>query len=474
MEFISYTIFPLIVFSLAVGTVLTGMVSLSTISSNIEKTEHRLPITLVVIAGILLLAGGILNSKNLQFASLGANFIETEYSSAYVWLSRLGSLAVVVLCIPYFISKLFLHKNKFNSNTSIPVIIIIFFGVSNFLLPGLFGHTIYIDHRSFYPILLIIAVYLTTHNNVEATLSALKRFLFLFLSISLLFLVIDSSRVLAPGYKGWIPGMNSRFWGLAPHANAIGPMAVLLLFLELLVKEKRKIFRLCVFGVAAAVLILAQSKTAIGAAFFGLAIVSYSRLGARTPTAKRHQLHWGHGAVLLLGILAFGALLVLSLTGVLDHAVSRFDGSGVANSVQTMSGRGVIWETAYREFLANPIFGYGPTLWDDDYRRSVSLNFAYHAHNQVLQSLAEAGLVGLVGLLAFATTMIVLSIRASGQTHGVSLAILMLFLFRSVTEVPLHPAGIGNGEMFLMIAMVCIWRIGNDAKYKTIRETGIK
>lgn len=474
MEFISYTIFPILAFVSACGVVLAGVLALSNISSRIEKAEHWIPIILVALAGMLMLAGGILNSKNLQYASLGANFIETDPSQAYVWLSRLGSVVVVTLCLPYFIAKLLLRKQEADSRLSLPVVAIIFFGISNFLLPGILGHVVGIDHRSFYPILFMLAVYLATQKSIDPVLNTLKWFLVLFLAVSLLFITIEPSRVLAPGYKGWIPGMNSRFWGLAPHANAIGPMAVLLLFLELLIPAKRKIFGLFVYAVAAAVLILAQSKTAIGAAFLGLAIIAFNRLGALIPNAKRKQLHWGHGTALFIAISAFGLLLVFSFTGLLDHAISRLNGSDITNSVQTMSGRTVIWDAAYREFLTSPIFGYGSTLWDDDYRRSIGLNFAYHAHNQALQSLAEAGLVGFLGLLFFVVTSIALSIRAAAPTRGVSLAILVLLLFRSVTEVPLHPSGIGNGEMFLMITLICIWRIGRNSNKLINPTAGIK
>lgn len=464
MEFLYYTVLPLIAFALTLAAVAVGALALSGISARIEATERWLPVVLVAIAGILLTAGGVLNSKNLQFASLGANFIETAPSQAFVWLSRLGSLAVVSVCVPYFIAKLLLRKKETNSRVSLPVAIIVFFGISNFLLPGLFGQVASVDHRSFYPIILMLAVHSATQNGVDPALKTLKWFLVLFLAVSLLFIVIDSSRVLAPGYKGWIPGMSSRFWGLAPHANAIGPMAGLLIFLELLVSEKRVVLRLFVFAIAAAVLLLAQSKTAIGAVMLGLAIVAYCRLAPSQTSNEPRKLHWGHGAALIFGILGSGLLLVLSMTGIIDHTLSRLDGSEISNSVQTMSGRSAIWETAFREFLANPIFGYGPTLWDENYRRSVGLNFAYHAHNQVFQTLAEAGFVGFVGLLAFILITIVLCVRASQPTRGISVAILLLFLFRCVTEVPLHPTGIGNGEMFMMIALICLWRTGNDSK----------
>ncbi len=419
-------------------------------------------------------ASGLLNARNLQYASLGAGFIESESSSVFLWVSRLTSLVLVAVTIPYFIVKAF-KQLSFQSRISWPLFIMAFFGFASFLLPGFFGTVPYFDHRSLYPFIVMIAVYLAAERNPNETLIAVKWSVVIFLIVSLAFIAVDYSRVMAPGYRGWIPGFSSRFWGLAPHANAIGPMAALVIFLEILCPSSYKLVRLGVFVCASAVLILAQSKTAIGASIIGLLIILYAKIEHRKSNEPRADfyLHGGHLLLLVAASAGTAAILVLANLGLLDKLLSRLDSIGVTSSVQSMSGRTIIWEAAWREYLNNPLFGYGPTLWDDAYRRSIGLNYAFHAHNQILQTMAASGTTGLIALLAFLFLALVRALQAYRITHGVSIAILVLIGFRVMTEVPLNPVGIGNGEMLSIVAMICIWHHARIPK-RTIQEPSTK
>lgn len=459
-NFIIFGIYALFAFCLAIGSVIFFSVALSSISARVLAFEKWFPIVLVAMIGFLMCAGGFLNARNLQYASLGAGFIESDRSSAYLWISRLTSIALVGLAIPYFVFKA-LQWFKHQRYISWPLFNIIFFSLSCFLIPCFLGAVPYLDHRALYPVLMMVAIYLVTENGSESALVAIKWSVFIFLIISLAFLVVDYQRVMAPGYRGWIPILNSRFWGLAPHANAIGPMAGLVVFLELLFPSRFRFVRFFIFTSAATVLILAQSKTSIAATVLGLFVIFYSRFGRLASERNRvgFVFHKGHLFLLVLGVF-FAALILFSANvGLLNKISSRLDAVGVTSSVESMSGRTIIWEAALREYRNNPIFGYGPTLWDDNYRRAIGLNYAYHAHNQILQTMAASGTLGLLGLLAFLLFTMRRALETCRLTDGVSVAIVILVLFRMVTEVPLSPTGIGNGEMLSIIAMICIWRI---------------
>lgn len=460
---IAYIFFiALIALALGLGVVAYLSVALTSISSRFEKFEYWLPTFLVLMAGLVMLAGGLLNSRNLQFASLGASFIDADSSPVYLWLSRLTSLTLIGLTLPYFIAKALKQLGK-STQISWPLIIIIIFGISSFLLPGFLGLIPYFDHRALYPVITMVAVYLAAKLNPLGTLRAIKWTVVAFLLASLAFIVIDSPRVLAPSYKGWLPGIGSRFWGLAPHANAIGPMAALIVFIEILCPARHKIIRLGVFACAALVLVLAQSKTAIAATAVGLGFIFYMHMTHRASDASPNsfQLHKGHLLLLTFGIAGGAALLVLVNLGMIDRFLNRLDSIGVTSSVQSMSGRTVIWEAALREYMNNPIFGYGPSLWGDEYRRAIGLNYAYHAHNQVLQTMAMAGTTGLIGLVTFLALTMLRAFQTCRATGGVSVALLVLLGFRVMTEVPLSPVGIANGEMMAIAAVLCTWHLAN-------------
>lgn len=435
-----------------------------------EKTLDRiLPAILVLLAGGLLIASGIIRDRDLQFGSLGHVIPQAEGSGAYRWISRIANLTVVALCVPHLLSKLMIFFSA-RQKLSWPVTLTLVFGVTSFLLPGLLGNKPGIDHRLMYPLLVMLVVLVASESGTETTLRLIKAVLITFFVASLLFIVIDPSRVLAPGYSGFIPGLNSRFWGLANHANAIGPMASLCIFLELYVASRLPIGRFIVIGLSVIVLALAQSKTAIGATIIGLLAILHFRSGHRGDVVRPSgtwTLHRAYTFLLLAGIAASFALLVASLTGDLDRAVSRVASSGLT----TLTGRDQIWTIAYREWIRNPWFGYGTELWSYDYRRSIGIYFAFNAHNQLFQTLAESGLFGLAGLAAFVTAFTLAAFRARKATLGVSAAICSLLLVRSVTEVPLRVSAIGSGEMLMIIAMMTIWRMSRAVDESSVAQT---
>ncbi len=434
----------------------------------VSRLDRLMPVIVTCLAGGLLILSGVLNARNLQYATFGAAFIESEGSVAYFWISRLTSAVLVGLCVPYLFAKfmIFLRDNK---RIYWPVLIIILFALTNYILPSILGTKPGFDHRLMYPILIML-VLLVSAPGIQATISIVKWSLAVFFALSLAFIAIEPNRVLAPGYHGFIPWLHSRFWGLASHANAIAPMAVLCLLLELFIPSRVRLVRITIIVMSIVVIILAQSKTAIVAAVLGWFIVFYWH-NAR----KYHILGAGSFIKLHLGqvTLYFGALLILlglllgSFTGVIDDLMVKISSSKLGSDVQTLTGRDVIWKVALAEWLRNPLFGYGTSIWNLDYRLHVGLNYAFHAHNQFIHTLAESGIVGLLGLLLFFAAIIVAVYQARLVTDGASLAIFTLLFLRSITEVPLRPSGIGTGEMLLMITIAYIWRLSYLAPMRT-------
>ena len=94
---------------------------------------------------------------------------------------------------------------------------------------------------------------------------------------------------------------------------------------------------------------------------------------------------------------------------------------------------------------------------------SLGMNFAYHAHNQFLQSLAQSGYFGLAGLILLLLVFAWKSFEYSTATKGVSVAILMITLIRCITEVPLRSGNMFSGEFILLLIWGAIL-MANDTK----------
>jgi hypothetical protein len=136
----------------------------------------------------------------------------------------------------------------------------------------------------------------------------------------------------------------------------------------------------------------------------------------------------------------------------------------------TLTGRDQIWAIAWEEWHANTFFGYGPGLWDDDYRASIALPNATSAHNQFLDTLARSGSIGAAVLIVYACVLLVMSVRYARSTRGLSLALFITLAMRSISEVPLLLFGYGpEFVVHLLLLVVLAAAAARAAEIATIR-----
>jgi O-antigen ligase len=94
------------------------------------------------------------------------------------------------------------------------------------------------------------------------------------------------------------------------------------------------------------------------------------------------------------------------------------------------TGRRLIWQGAVEQFLERPILGVGPwnfgPLFDERY---APVTYKPHAHNLVLQTAAEMGVVGVLAVLAVLVTALVLIVRAYRDPERRETAVLAGALF---------------------------------------------
>jgi len=222
----------------------------------------------------------------------------------------------------------------------------------------------------------------------------------------------------------------------------LAPLLLLYLVLDWLSHSPSRLAR----GPRAAVgiaLVMAQSKTTwlIGILLL-LVRAGYAALRLR-------------GTLRYMVLLLLGAGLAAGIVGIL--AISPVEQGGAlsgpqGNSLRTLTGRTEVWAVTLQLWRANPLFGYGPGLWSGVMRLRYARIMGWlvpHAHNQLLQTLGEAGLIGAAGLIAHVGALVTVGVRESRVTHGASLALVLALLLRGITEVPMR-TGTGPDSSFLL------------------------
>lgn len=230
--------------------------------------------------------------------------------------------------------------------------------------------------------------------------------------------------------EGRTLGGIARLQGITAQPNMLGPIAVIGLLIEL---HRRK--RLWV-AVSFIVLLLTQSNTSMLAAVIAvLATTSVAGTIARRAAV---------GALLLAAAIALVA----------PSAMAQIVEYVVPPGADTLTGRTTIWGAALNGFERNPIFGYGPSLLNEAFRAQYVPGFdaAAQAHNQGVQTLGDAGLVGAAALVVLVVTLLRVAHRAR-SVSSLPFALVVALIVRGVTETPLRPTGVSISTMALLIVV---------------------
>lgn len=266
--------------------------------------------------------------------------------------------------------------------------------------------------------------------------------------------VSAASAVVAPGWAYIGEGTNGydrtlfgvpRLVGLAPHSGALSMVAIVGLLLELADGHGRRSGRVIGISSATICLLLTQSNTGWAAAAVGLVVMGVSH-------SQRFRAWSALGAVV-----AIPPALLLARDWFRPVAWL-----GGGDYVGTLSGRRAIWLLARQEFGRHPEVGYGPGFLGDSYRRThlaETQQWASNAHNQVLQTLAETGLVGLAALALLVSFAVGVAWRTRRVDGGLALALLIPLLIFGVFGTPLYPAGLVAPVLVALVVVVSPVRV---------------
>lgn len=207
---------------------------------------------------------------------------------------------------------------------------------------------------------------------------------------------------------------DARLAGLTTQPNTLGAVAGLLCVVLLAGRRSRSTPSLFLASLVA--LYLTQSYTSWLATAVAVAIVLSSRRRVG-----------GSGGVVVP--LAAGCTLV----GLTLLALTRL---GFTEQLGTVSGRRVLWDLVLQRWSEAPLLGHGPQVWSELIAVGVLPPWAVHAHNQLLNSLFVAGLLGVAALAWLGTLLVLHSLRCWSVGWALGAALVAFQLVRSYSEVP--------------------------------------
>lgn len=347
----------------------------------------------------------------------------------------------------------------------------VIFWVGTVAAPALFSAHPQLSHDFVYPLVIGVAAVLATAAEREQAFAATRNALFLFVLAGLVLIFTNPGMALDATYtQGFLPGVP-RFAGLAPHAVAMGLLTQLALLCLLTTPFQRVWLNRLAWLVGLVVLVLAQSKTAWVAFVLCTLGVLVFRNGPGFWRRTTDPQHPEFGIVVILGFIAAlvlaGGLMVF---GGIGAKVASFFESSQGAQLTSMTGRDQIWAIAYDEWLRNPVFGYGPSLWDASYRASIGMPNATHAHNQFMDTLSRSGTVGATALVIYALTLLVLSVRYARATGGLSLALFTALALRSVSEVPMLLFGYGTELITQVLLLMTLASVPAQSAVQSARR----
>ena len=406
-----------------------------------------LPLMLVPLTLTVLLSGRDLSHVMIEMTRGGGMYLHP----AIAWIQRCISLVLLLISAEWLLSHFAAHREL-----PAPVLTASFltFWGATVAAPALFGAHPQLSHEYLYSLVLGIAALLAQPHDRERVVGAVRSALLVFLLAGVAMAVVKPSMVLDMNYRqGLLPGMP-RFAGLAAHAVALGIFAQTFLLCLWAQPFRRRWLNVLAWTLGLGVLFATQSKTS----WIGMILCSAAMLAVHHggPAWRRvgNPRDSSAGIVTCLAVIAavVSLLALLLVTDVAAEAMGYLqtpDGAQLA----TLTGRDRIWEIAMEEWHASPVFGYGPGLWDDQFRAAIHMPYATHGHNQFMDTAARSGAIGVAALALYSIVLLVVSVRAAKATGGLSVALFIALAVRSISEVPLLIFGYGT-ELFTHLLLI--------------------
>lgn len=217
-----------------------------------------------------------------------------------------------------------------------------------------------------------------------------------------------------------IPTIDFRMTGLLFQHNQMGLIAASALVSSVALPRK---YRRIVVPIMAVALVLTDSRSSIYSGFVALLVALVYRRGF-SPNRL----------VVSAGVAVTTVLALFTAIGAQER-----DGLGD----RQLTGRTELWRVAMEIFGESPLIGSGFETFGAVFREARGFNWAGQAHNQWIQSLSQAGIVGALAFAAYVWLLGRAAARHASVTAGVAPALFILFLLQGISESVLWIVGFG-------------------------------
>jgi len=386
-------------------------------------------------AMLILFSGRTYDASGGALESMGGNPLSE-------WSLRLTSVFALLASADQIV-RYFAARPKIEATRAILVLTFLYFWVTNSVLPSFMGaHPMPMRLNWFYCLLVIPALILMSPRGAEISVKVFRNAVIGLISISFLLIPISSSLVLDRDYsQGYIAGLP-RFTGLAAHAILMATFSTIAIWCLLVEPYQKKWVNRMAWLVCLSALVLTQSKTIWVSFFVATPVLLYYQRGL--PRLRDFRTFKVLPVFVVLMAVSVGMVLaVYLLFGGGVERIAGFSNSSEGAQLLSMTGRDKIWAVALEEWRKSPIFGYGLSLFSEDFRKIINMPAAFHAHSQVIDSLSRSGIIGASGTVFYLTALTWAGFRYARTSHGLSAALVVLLLSRSVSEISLSALGIG-------------------------------
>lgn len=246
---------------------------------------------------------------------------------------------------------------------------------------------------------------------------------------TILAVIIAPDWAIESGYSTELSYVDFRLYGMAVHANTLSSFLFIFLVLGWIPGARFRMEKLHVF-LAVMLMVVAQSKTII----LIFLIILLLKLSAKFINKMYARKTFRYSAFILIPLFATTAISFALKNKYLLEITQNPE-------VMSLTGRLNLWIITYTLWLEKPWFGHGMDLWSTemqlDYASLMGGWLAPHAHNQLLQTLGESGVVGATLLLIIYCLLGKESWKLFSFTGGVSFFLFIYLVLRSLTEVPI-------------------------------------
>nr|WP_315493624.1 O-antigen ligase family protein [uncultured Rhodoferax sp.] len=423
-----------------------------------KKLQETVVAWIFPIIGAAVVLKTIASKRNVDLYILNPAFAFGEDSGLSVYVLRICMWSILALCGGLIFTKLIAAKKQIFVGKELLISFYVYFLFST-ITNSIFGTAPSFDYRIMYSPLLVTALYFGQYAtparliNFSKTTGAISVLLGLIAAAAFPSIAVQNNFV-----TGWLPWPQIRLWGLDSHANTLGPLAMMVILLEIGHSYTRKWLHLGTILIATITLVLSQSKTAWVSTFIAVviffALSTYDKVSARNHLSSRKLVI---PIIITISFAIFTALLFAFLLIDLNGMISEFFSTSEGTKLTSMTGRDAIWRITLQEFENNILFGYGPTLWGPGFSAEHRLlGTASNAHNQLIDVLGSSGLFGGVAFLLYLTMLFKYCIKVTHVAGRLPLALLIAMCIRAIPEVPFRLANVLSNDFALHMILLGI------------------